>query len=436
MRFLLLIFITYSLAFASTDTNSVAQTPVTDTVGESDTQVEDTTLQELNLAEWNHPARTVLEKNGLKVTGVVLKDKVYPRFYVDGFASLLSTNREVEALQLFTELYKANGYWPYSLIDSTSEAVVMIEGDKEKKAITKYTINGSVTYFDDLRKEELTKIHSAIMATDPALKDIHIQFSEDLNGDKSPEIVTLKDDIVALFSWNGELQEHGELDPKLATMYTIDSVQSIYIDQSKEEKSIILYMHHTGSGAEGYALFNYDGKKSTLLETNFPSTTGAGNRSLADMDDDKILEAVTTFEIEGKQQRIISMYQEIGATDDTYITTSGYGEKGFVHPQRVEDLIISFIEAVSLTINYNCDYSKEISKLSTKNMKYNEESPLYKILNPSSIAAYPPSLELKENFKNGNEILYTFRLSGDSENRSYYCNIIRDGDLFKVDSIE
>lgn len=435
MRFLQLILITIFVALATNDST----VPVSDTMyipipGESPTVSGG--LKEVDLQSWSHPTRVVLEKSSLSITKVILKDDVYPLFHVTNLPSLLTTPKETEAQQLFVDLFSANGHWPFSLIDISSGDTIKVEGDREKRAITTIEINGNPQYFETLKKKHLARMYEAIFSSNEQTKREHLSVTEDLNGDNSPEVVSLVADVVTLYSWNMGLEKIGELDPDLSTMYTVDSIKTIQIDESKDEKSIILYLHHTGSGAEGYSLFSYTGKKIKRVETNFPSTTGAGNRSLADMDDDNVLEAVTSYEIEGKQHRIIAMYQEIGSKDDLYTTTGVYGPKGFVHPKTAEDLILSFLEAVSLSAHFDCDFAKEISELSTSNMKYDSKSPLYSILNPSSIAAYPPSLELKENFKNGNEVLYTFRLSSDPENRSYYCSVVKDGEKLKIDSIE
>lgn len=436
MRGTVLILTIISLLYATEDTITDSTTLPTESVVEEVSQAKDTSLQEIDLTTWNHPVKTLLTKKNITITRVVLKNKVYPLFYISSLSQRLTPQKQGEVLQLFADIFTANGYWSYTLIDSESGDKAVIEGDREKKAIKTFLINDDPAFFDNLKKKQRETIHKAVLLTDPKLKEHHIHLTEDIDGDNSPEVVTLVSDRVFLYSWSGTLKQIGELDPSLAVMYAVDSVRTVIIDESKDEKSILLYLRHTGSGALGYGLFSFDGKKSDVIWVNFPSTSGSGNRTLADMDDDNILEDVTTFELMGKQHRIIAMYQEIGTNDDNYITTSGYGPKGFVHPKTAEDLILSYLEAVSLTVHNNCDYATEISELSTKNMKYDEKNPLFSYLHPNAIASYTPSLTLKENFRNGNEILYTFRLSLDTENKSYYCSVVKDGDALKIDSIE
>lgn len=419
MRFFLLLILIVCTCYAVNDIDSAVSQNKND-------------VTTVDLSTWNHPTKQVFTNWNLPVCSLTLKEKTYPTFYVKGLSAYFSLAKKQTLGNLLSQLYKENGYWDFSLIDSSSLESVEIKGDRENKTISTLLINGSPDFYINKKSEIIFNIiteDSTVTASDiKTLMDI------DLNG--ILDVIIKKDGAAHLYNWDSSLTHVSELDPNLSVVYEVTDVKIVTVSPKDSTPHIQLEMTHH-SGCTGYTLFKLRKNKLEIIETNYPSNTGAGDRTLSDIDEDGTLESVTVYNISSVQERVIKNYQEVGATDHQYKTKSGYSEKGFVHPDSAAGVILSYITAVTLTENFDCDYTEEIKALSTSEMEYSAEHPLYNILGPSSIQAYKPELDLKTEFVNGKNYMYSFVLSLDSEEKRYFCNLVSgDDSLLRVDSIE
>lgn len=91
-----------------------------------------------DIPNWNHPTKAVLLSKGVAIRSVVLINKTKPIFYVQ--FPVTPGNCDTSALsQTLRELSKANGYWPYVIVDSSSKSTFLkaeVSGDPKKHLTT------------------------------------------------------------------------------------------------------------------------------------------------------------------------------------------------------------------------------------------------------------------------------------------------------------
>jgi hypothetical protein len=85
-----------------------------------------TDCQDVDLATWQHPARTVLEKSGIKLERVQLCNQGrYPIFQGEVPYDPQGQTKDF-FLPLYEQLRKANGKWPYVLVASNYGEMVYV----------------------------------------------------------------------------------------------------------------------------------------------------------------------------------------------------------------------------------------------------------------------------------------------------------------------
>lgn len=85
---------------------------------------------DVDLATWKHPARTELEKNDIKLERVQLcNGGHYPIFQAQVPYDPRGYTKDY-FLPLYEHMRKANGKWPYALVDSSDAVVVYVSYPK------------------------------------------------------------------------------------------------------------------------------------------------------------------------------------------------------------------------------------------------------------------------------------------------------------------
>lgn len=89
-----------------------------------------TDCHDVDLATWQHPARTVLEKSGIKLQRVQLcNGGHYPIFLGEVPYDPQGQTKDF-FLPLFEDLRKANGKWPYALVATNYGEMVYVSYPK------------------------------------------------------------------------------------------------------------------------------------------------------------------------------------------------------------------------------------------------------------------------------------------------------------------
>ncbi|MEN9306530.1 MAG: hypothetical protein RL173_462 [Fibrobacterota bacterium] len=91
-----------------------------------------------DIPNWKHPTKAVFQSKGIAIHSVVLVNKTKPIFHVT-FPVTPSTCDTNALSQTLREVSKANGYWSYAIIDSTSKSTFLkaeVSGDPKKRQTT------------------------------------------------------------------------------------------------------------------------------------------------------------------------------------------------------------------------------------------------------------------------------------------------------------
>lgn len=108
-----------------------------------------------DISSWNHPAKTIFNREGIKINKVVLKDnKTYPVFYVTLNKDLNSSNKDYYT-KLIKDIALANGYWDYEIIDESRGADIKVTC-KDKKSVDKISYNKDANYFTEESVQSLS----------------------------------------------------------------------------------------------------------------------------------------------------------------------------------------------------------------------------------------------------------------------------------------
>ena len=83
---------------------------------------------------WKHSTKSILLNNGFKIEKVEL-DGNYPIFYVKYNENSIAEKTVFEKIS--QEIFKANGYWDFKIVDEVNKFYVSITGDKKSKKIVK-----------------------------------------------------------------------------------------------------------------------------------------------------------------------------------------------------------------------------------------------------------------------------------------------------------
>ncbi len=83
---------------------------------------------------WKHQTKSILINNGFKIEKVEL-DGNYPIFYVKYNENSIAEKTVFEKIS--QEIFKANGYWDFKIVDEVNKFAASITGDKKSKKIVK-----------------------------------------------------------------------------------------------------------------------------------------------------------------------------------------------------------------------------------------------------------------------------------------------------------
>ncbi|WP_404483853.1 hypothetical protein ABWL43_19960 [Pseudomonas sp. HT11] len=94
--------------------------------------------EDVNLATWQHPTRTLLEKNNFQLERIQLcNGGRYPIFQVQAPYDPRGQTKDF-FLPLYEHMRKANGKWPYALVDSSDAVVVYVSYPKDDEISLDY----------------------------------------------------------------------------------------------------------------------------------------------------------------------------------------------------------------------------------------------------------------------------------------------------------
>jgi hypothetical protein len=89
-----------------------------------------------NIEQWNHPVKKVLLENNVVLYKVeFLNNDTYPVFYVKFPYDPWFAHNNYFFKPLYYETLKANGFWDYAFIDSSSDCRINIKWDKKTKTL-------------------------------------------------------------------------------------------------------------------------------------------------------------------------------------------------------------------------------------------------------------------------------------------------------------
>lgn len=91
-----------------------------------------------DITNWKHPTKAVFLRKGIAIQSVVLVNKTKPIFYVT-FPVTPGTCDTSALDQTLREVSKANGYWSYSIVDSSAKSTFLkaeVSGDPKKHMTT------------------------------------------------------------------------------------------------------------------------------------------------------------------------------------------------------------------------------------------------------------------------------------------------------------
>ncbi|MGU9812650.1 hypothetical protein [Pseudomonas sp. LF052] len=93
---------------------------------------------DVNLTTWQHPTRTLLEKNNFQLERIQLcNGGHYPIFQVQAPYDPRGQTKDF-FLPLYEHMRKANGKWPYALVDSSDAVVVYVSYPKDDEISLDY----------------------------------------------------------------------------------------------------------------------------------------------------------------------------------------------------------------------------------------------------------------------------------------------------------
>ena len=81
-----------------------------------------------DILNWKHPTKEVFEKYGFKIEKVEL-DGNYPILYVKYNENSIEEKTVFEKIS--QEIFKANGYWDFKIVDEVNKFAASITGDKK-----------------------------------------------------------------------------------------------------------------------------------------------------------------------------------------------------------------------------------------------------------------------------------------------------------------
>ncbi len=94
--------------------------------------------RDVDLATWQHPTRALLEKNDFKLERIQLcNDGHFPIFQVQAPYDPRGNTKDF-FLPLYEHMRKANGKWPYALVDSSDGVVVYVSYPQEDGISLRY----------------------------------------------------------------------------------------------------------------------------------------------------------------------------------------------------------------------------------------------------------------------------------------------------------
>ncbi|WP_455911043.1 hypothetical protein [Pseudomonas putida] len=94
--------------------------------------------EDVNLATWQHPTRALLEKNNFQLERIQLcNGGRYPIFQVQAPYDPRGQTKDF-FLPLYEHMRKANGKWPYALVDSSDAVVVYVSYPKDDEISLDY----------------------------------------------------------------------------------------------------------------------------------------------------------------------------------------------------------------------------------------------------------------------------------------------------------
>ncbi|TVT92158.1 hypothetical protein [Pseudomonas sp. RGB] len=94
--------------------------------------------EDVNLATWQHPTRALLEKNNFQLERIQLcNGGHYPIFQVQAPYDPRGQTKDF-FLPLYEHMRKANGKWPYALVDSSDAVVVYVSYPKDDEISLDY----------------------------------------------------------------------------------------------------------------------------------------------------------------------------------------------------------------------------------------------------------------------------------------------------------
>ncbi|WP_248749263.1 hypothetical protein [Pseudomonas sp. MWU15-20650] len=93
---------------------------------------------DVDLATWQHPTRALLERNNFQLERIQLcNGGHYPVFQVQAPYDPRGQTKDF-FLPLYEQMRKANGKWPYALVDSSDAVVVYVSYPKDDEISLDY----------------------------------------------------------------------------------------------------------------------------------------------------------------------------------------------------------------------------------------------------------------------------------------------------------
>ncbi|MFK4437706.1 hypothetical protein [Paenibacillus sp. RC21] len=182
-------------------------------------------------------------------------------------------------------------------------------------------------------------------------KNEHLQkiIKEDLDRDGKLEYVLAfgleKEEIYNIFIVREDAGYHiiAKLEDPVIVVHLNTDVKIMKLDQTDQKFIVVYSIGDGGAYSEGFSIYALENNHIKSINSDFPSATGQGIRTLKDTDHDGVFESVDYYEFSDIQEHTIVVYQKYDGTGPEKMELL-YKNKKFVYPTDPKAVIQNYLE--------------------------------------------------------------------------------------------
>jgi hypothetical protein len=98
--------------------------------------------RDVNMERWSHPTKQIFIEKGVKLKRVSLcNNNKLPVFYAEVPYDPHFARNDNYFFPMYRGLLKANGWWPFAIVDTSDNTIIFVSGDKKniKEDLEMYT---------------------------------------------------------------------------------------------------------------------------------------------------------------------------------------------------------------------------------------------------------------------------------------------------------